>query len=158
MKKVLVSCAGGVALLGAVTVAGVATPAYAASAPAPAPAAQVHGAAAHPLAHWLRMHRREVRRAVVTVSAKTIDITPHELVTDLRSGTSIAGVAGEHDVSAQTVVSALVGAADAKVNQAVTDHRLTSSQGQTIEAKIPGSVAKLVNHEFGKHTGTTTAG
>ena len=157
MKKFLVSCAGGVALLGAVSVAGVATPAYAAT--APVPAAQVHSAATHPLEHWLRVHRRQVRRAVVTVSAKAIHISPRDLVTALRAGSSIAGVASEHGVSSQTVAGALVSAADAKINQAVTNHKLTSGQAQAIEAKVPGYVAKLVSHEFGKrsHAGATAA-
>ena len=62
-------------------------------------------------------------------------------------------------MSSQTVAGALVSAADAKINQAVTNHKLTSGQAQAIEAKVPGYVAKLVSHEFGKrsHAGATAA-
>ena len=46
-------------------------------------------------------------------------MTPQALRAELKSGKSVADVAGEHGVSAQTVVNALVGAADARIDKAV---------------------------------------
>jgi hypothetical protein len=57
-------------------------------------------------------------------------------------------VATEHNVSPQSVINALVSAADGRVNLAVSAHKLTSTQASKIEAKIPGLVTKVVNHTF----------
>lgn len=97
---------------------------------------------------WLKAHRTEIRRAGAEVSAKTIGITPQALVADLKAGNSVAGVATQHGVSPQTVVNALVGAADSRINQAVTAGKLTSTQASAIEAKLPSRVTKAVDHTF----------
>ena len=66
-------------------------------------------------------------------------------MTELKSGKSVAQVAGEHGVSTQTVVNALVGAADAKVDQAVTNQKLTSAEAAKIKAALPTYITKAVN-------------
>ncbi len=146
LKKAIAPLVLAGALLGATAAAGTAyaaTPtSTAATAAAPAKAS------AHPLRAWLRAHRKAIRRDVVAVSSKTIGVTPQDLVSELRSGKSIADVAGEHNVSAQTVVNALVGSADAKIDQAVTNHKLTQAQASEIEAALPGLATKVVNHTF----------
>jgi len=139
-------------LVGGILLGGIASAGTAAAAPVPAATAAPAGATPktgnHPLRAWLRAHRHEIRRAAVVISAKTIGIAPKDLVSELRSGKSIAGVAGEHNVSPQTVIAALVKAADARVNQAVTDHKLNPTQAGKIEAALPGRIAKAVNHTF----------
>lgn len=132
---------GGVATAGAAT-AGATTPAPTASTTAPSHAGKGHVKA------WLRSHRKELRKAGLEVSAKTIGISPTELRTDLKAGNSIAGVAAQHNVSAQTVVNVLVGVADNQINQAVTAKKLTSAQASAIEAKLPARFTKVVNHTF----------
>jgi hypothetical protein len=143
LKKAIAPIVIAGALLGATASAGTA---YAAT-PTPTATASAK-ASAHPLRAWLRAHRKEIRKEVVAISSKTIGVTPQDLVSELRSGKSIADVAGEHSVSAQTVENALVGAADTKINQAVTDHKLTSTEASKIEAALPGLAAKAVNHAF----------
>ena len=143
LKKIIAAIVVGGALLVGVASTGTAsatTPTVAVSATAPA--------GSHPLAAWLRTHRRQIRRAGIAISAKTIGVTPKELVTELRSGKSIAGVAGEHGVSAQTVIDAIVSAADTRVNQAVANNKLTSAEANKIESALPGYVAKAVNRTF----------
>jgi len=139
LKKTIASLVVGGALLGGVASAGTA---YAA---APATATASSSTAGHPLRTWLKAHRKEIRKAGIEISAKTIGITPKALVTELRSGKSVAQVAGEHNVSAQTVVNALVGAADTKVDQAVTSGKLTSAQAAKIKAALPGYITKAVD-------------
>jgi len=143
MKKVIVPVVIAGALLGGAAVAGAAT----STSPAPpAVAASSPNHAAHPhLRAWLRAHRHEIRRDGVAISAKTIGVTPQALVAELRSGKSIAEVAGEHNVSAQTVVDALANAADARINAAVTDHKLTQAQAQKIEAVLPKYLTRAVD-------------
>jgi hypothetical protein len=124
--------------LGATTVASAATPASNAS-------------TSHPKGHvaaWVRAHRAEIRKEGLAITAKSIGITPQELASDLKVGNSIAGVASQHNVTAQTVVNALVTAADGKINQAVTDGKLNATVAHRVEAKLPARVAKIVNHTF----------
>jgi hypothetical protein len=109
------------------------------------------------VAQWLRAHKVEVAKAVVSISAQTIGVTPSALVSDLRSGQSIADVAGANNVSVQTVINALVNAAEAKVSQAETDGKITSTQASTIDSELPGYVTKLVNHTFGTKSAHTAA-
>lgn len=145
LKKLIAPVVIAGALLGGVATAGTAY----ASAPAPATVtASATAKVAHPLRAWVRKHRRQIRRAGLAVSAKAIGVTPQALATELKSGKSIAQVADEHNVSSQSVVDALVDAADARVTQAVSNHKLTSAQASKIDAALPGYITKVVNHTF----------
>jgi hypothetical protein len=146
LRKIIAPVVVGGALLGGV--ASTAT-AYAA-APTTAvttPATTTHSGN-HPLRSWLKAHRHAMRKAGLAVSAKAIGVTPTDLRTELKSGKSIAQVAGEHNVTAQTVVNDLVSAADAKIAQAVTDNKITSARATKIEAALPAYLTKVVNHVF----------
>jgi hypothetical protein len=145
LKKLIAPLVIGGALLGGVASAG---SAYAGTPTPAATAAPSTHTGRQQLRAWLRAHRRQIRRDAVTISAKAIGVTSTQLVTELRSGTSIAAVAGQHNVSAQSVINALVSAADAKVNRALTDHKLTSAAAAAIEAALPTYVTKAVSHTF----------
>jgi transposase-like protein len=144
LKRIVTPIAiGGVLLIGA-TSAGFASSAYASTPAATSPVQSAN----HGVGAWVRSHRRQIAHAVVTISAKTIGVSDQSLVSDLRSGKSIAEVANDHGVSTQTVVNALVTAADAAVGKAVTDHKLTSAQATKIEAVLPGRATKVVKRVF----------
>ena len=145
LKKIIAPLVVAGVLAGGVATAGAA---YASTPAATATAGATGHAKGHGAQAWLRSHRRQIRRSGVAISAKTIGVTPKTLVSELRTGKSIADVAGEHGVSAQTVTNALVGAADTKISQAVTNHKLTSAQASKLEARVPGLVAKAVAHTF----------
>jgi hypothetical protein len=135
-----------VTIAGALLVGGIASTGTAfAATPATAGATASAAKSGHPLAAWLRAHRRQIVKAGVAISAKTIGVSSKDLVSELRSGKSVAQVAAEHGVSTTTVVNALVGAADAKVNSEVASHNLTAAQGATIEAALPAAIAKAVD-------------
>jgi len=143
LKKLIAPAIAGGILVGSLALGGAA---YAAApAPAAAPAAQTTVKQGH---HWLKAHRKGLRRAAVAISASTIGITPKALVAELKSGKSIAQVATEHNVTSDTVVGALTKAADAKVAQAVAAHKLTQAQADKIDAALPARITKLVNHVF----------
>lgn len=142
LKKIAVPIVAGGMLLGGIAATGTA---YAGTPATPVATADVTKGA---LRSWVRAHRRELAKAGVAISAKTIGVTPQDLVTELKSGKSIADVAGEHTVSVQSVVTALDSAADARINQAVTAHTLSSAEANRIEAALPGYVTKVVNHIF----------
>ncbi len=143
LKKFIAPAVIGGALLGGVVSAGTAY-AAAPAATTTAPSQTAKGQ----LRTWVRAHRRELRKAGLDISAKTIGITPQALRTDLKAGNSIAGVATQHNVNPQNVVNALVSAADTQVNQAVSAGKLTSTEASKIEAKLPTVVAKAVDHTF----------
>ncbi|MHB8497073.1 MAG: hypothetical protein ACYDES_03605 [Acidimicrobiales bacterium] len=96
----------------------------------------------------MRARGRKLRRAGAVIGAKPIGITPTALVADLRSTNSLAGVAGQHDISSRTVISDLVNAADGRIHLAVTDGRLTAPEASTLEAGLPGRIAMIANHAF----------
>ncbi len=144
-KKTLASLAvGGILVGGAVGAVGAGT----ASAATPAPAA-TSTTSGHGVKTWLKAHRKEVRRAFIATSAKAINnMTPQALAAELHSGKSVAQVAGEHGVSPQTVINALVQGADAKISQAVAAHQLTTAQGSKLQSRVPGWATKAVDHTF----------
>lgn len=132
------------ALLGSLAVGGTAfaaSPNTSATATAPAAAHHAHGKSRP----WWEAHRRSIRAEGLAVSAKTIGVTPHALVTELKTGKSIAQVAGEHDVSASTVVGALTSAADGKVAAAVTSGKLTQARADKLTAALPARITRAVN-------------
>ncbi len=135
-----------------VVIAGVllggATAATAGVASAASPTTASAPAGHHALKSWIRAHRRQIRQAALAVSAKSIGISPQALRAELKSGKSVAQVAGEHGVTAQTVIGALVAAADARIDQAVTNHKLSSDLATKIKDALPARVAKAVNHVF----------
>jgi prolyl-tRNA editing enzyme YbaK/EbsC (Cys-tRNA(Pro) deacylase) len=139
-------------LAGAGLSAGLVSPAGAATPPAVATAPAPPSTANHPLRAWLRGHRKAVARQTVAISAKTIGISPKALVVALHSGQSIAEVASSKSVDVQNVVNALVQAGATQVGRAVDNHKLTQALGTKIEAALPRSVTKLVNHTFGQHS------
>lgn len=143
LKKIVVPVVIGGALLGGVATAGTAS----AATPTTPAAAQAHAAKGEVRA-WMRANRKELRKAGLDVSAQAIGITPQALRADLKAGNSVAGVATQHNVSPQSVIDAVVSAADSQINQAVTDHKLTSTQASKIEARLPARVTKVVNHTF----------
>jgi hypothetical protein len=143
LKKFIAPVVVGGLLLGGIAFAGTA---YAA-APATSTTIQTQAGRAQ-LRAWVRAHRKELRKAGLDVSAKTIGITTQALRADLKAGNSISGVASQHNVDPQNVVNALVSAADTRVNQAVNAGKLTSAEASKIEAKLPTVVTKIVDHTF----------
>jgi uncharacterized membrane protein len=142
-KKIVAPVIIGGVLLGGIASGGAAYAATTATAPA-----HTSTAGGGKVATWVRDHRRELRRAGLDISAKTIGITPQALRSDLKAGNSVAGVATAHGVSSGSVVNALVSAADARVAKAVSAGKLSSTQASAVEAKVPAAATKLVNRTF----------
>ncbi len=96
-----------------------------------------------------RQDLRRFRKEAVQLAAKTIGIPPADLVKELKAGKSVADVATEHNVQPQTVIDALVQAADQKIEAAKTAGKITAEQASKLEAKAPAFVTKLVNAHRG---------
>ena len=122
----------GVSIAGAATTSGSTKPDSSASATAPK--------AGHPRA------RRAIARHAFLLSAKTIGVSPAELLKDLQSGQTIAQVATAHNVQPQTVIDALVKAADARIEKAKANGKISADRAAKLEAKVPTLAANFVNN------------
>jgi uncharacterized protein (DUF433 family) len=91
------------------------------------------------------VRRRRLRRAGA-LAAKTIGISPAELVQQLRAGKTIAEIASDHGVTAQTVISALQDAATAKIEAAKTADKITAERAARLETRAAKVIPKLVNN------------
>ena len=80
-------------------------------------------------------------------AAKALGMTTQDLMTELRSGKTLADVATEKNVKADDVKAAIVGAVNAQVDQAVKDGKLTQTQADNIKAQV----AKIdLSQKFGR--------
>jgi polyhydroxyalkanoate synthesis regulator phasin len=86
--------------------------------------------------------------------AKALGIDAASLRTALEGGKSIADVAKEKGIAVDTVVQAVVAAETARIDQAVTDGKLSQAQADARKADLTARVAAMVN-EF---DGTMPAG
>lgn len=93
---------------------------------------------------------RQALRGMVETAANTIGVSPADLVTELKTGKSVADVANEHNVAPDTVVKAIVDAGTAKVDEAVTNGKITQAQGDKIKSRLSDAASKFVNTTRGQ--------
>jgi hypothetical protein len=139
-----VLASSGVAIAGATA----STDAHSAPVAQTAPAATATPAAPPSLTHkWeiRRLRLRALLRGAGGVVTKTIGIDRKTLRQGLRSGMTIAEIATAHTVSLQTVIDALVAAADKKLESALTAGKIRAELAARIEQRLPARIAKLVN-------------
>ena len=93
--------------------------------------------------------------AGLDAAAEAIGIESEELRTALRDGQTIAEVAEANDVDVQTVIDALVADAEAALDEAVSNDRLTEDQAAEIKENLPDRIEAMVNGEgpFGHRGG-----
>lgn len=95
-----------------------------------------------------RPHHRHGRfGAGLDAAAEAIGIESEELRAALRDGATIAEVAEANDVDVQDVVDALVADAEAMIDQAVEDGRLTEEEAAERKADLPERIEALVDGE-----------
>jgi hypothetical protein len=103
--------------------------------------------------HHFRMHEGFGPMGVGPASMKQLvtllKIDPQTLLTELRSGKSIADIAKEKGVDLATIEKALVTSADQAIDQAVAHGWLTSAQATSLKAKAPSEIDQLVNRKGG---------
>ncbi len=80
----------------------------------------------------------------LAVAAKTLGVKPRALATGLCDGQSLAQIASQHGKSTQDVVTALVKAADARIDRLVKAGRLDATKAaqrkSTVEARVTARV------------------
>jgi len=92
---------------------------------------------------------KALRHHEFKVAADTIGVTPAELRADIKNGQSVAEVAASKNVPVDTVITAVVNDASAKIDKAVTNGKLTQEKADAMKAKLTDRVTKLVNAHKG---------
>ena len=94
--------------------------------------------------------RKEIRRGGGKVVADTLGVSRADLRAALKGGQSISEYATSLGKDPQTVVDALVNAANTKLDQLVADGKLQQDRADTIKGKVPARVNTIVNRHFGQ--------
>ncbi|MHB8375941.1 MAG: hypothetical protein ACYDEB_03185 [Dehalococcoidia bacterium] len=89
------------------------------------------------------------RKEIVDSAAKAIGIQPKALVTELKSGKSIADVAAEHNVALSAVKTQITGDVQAKLNTLVQDKKITQARADAIMKALTNNLDKILNHHRG---------
>jgi lambda repressor-like predicted transcriptional regulator len=97
----------------------------------------------------LRAKRLHARGAVLRVAGNYLELTPKELVYELRSGTSLADLAAARGKSVDGLEDALFAAFKAKVEAAVAAGRLDAARAQRVLGRAPAQIRRLVNRSRG---------
>jgi hypothetical protein len=141
---------GGVALAGAAD--GSSSSAANPAASTAAPAAKPDQASAH-LRRRARLRLRKLLKGAGGVVTTAIGIDRPTLRQGLRDGLTIAQIATAHGVAPQTVIDALVAAADKKLEAAATAGKISSERVARIEQRLPARITDLVDNWHPKHLG-----
>ena len=92
---------------------------------------------------------RGVRRAAIKVAAQaaaaTIGVEVAELRDAVRSGQTVGAFAESKGVSADSVVTAVVEALDARIDKAVTDGKVDEARAAKVKERVPEFAQRLVN-------------
>jgi len=85
----------------------------------------------------------------LSVAAETLGMSAEELLTELRSATSLAAVAEARGVERATLIDKLVAAAEEQLAQAVADGRLTQAQADERKAGLRAEITEHVDRVGG---------
>lgn len=96
-----------------------------------------------------RGHRGSFGRGMhLETAAGVIGVEVEALSDALRDGQTIGEVAEANGSSVAAVIEALVAEANAKLDQAVADEKLTAERAEEIRAETPDRIEAMVNGEF----------
>lgn len=80
-------------------------------------------------------------------AAKALNMTPQQLMEELRQGKSVATVAKEKGVALETVKKAIVDAETAKIDEAVKNGKITAEQAAKLKADLSSRVDQFLQAE-----------
>lgn len=79
--------------------------------------------------------------------SKYLNLTPKQIFSELRSGKSLAQIATEHGKTAAGLKTQLTNAAKARLDKAVSNKLITSSQEQLILGRLSSRLDTLINRK-----------
>jgi transposase-like protein len=92
-------------------------------------------------------------RLALQTAAATIGVSPEELGTQIRGGKTVAAVAGEHNVDPATVVNAVVGALNRRIDQAAAEGKIDADRAAKAKEKVPDLANRFVNETKSQRSG-----
>jgi hypothetical protein len=90
-------------------------------------------------------------------AATALGVSTEDLISAFQDGKSIADVAAEQGVDVQAVIDALVAEASSRLDEAVTDGRLTAEEAATRKAEITEKITEMVDQAGGLRPGRPEA-
>ena len=90
--------------------------------------------------------RHQALKAGVKLAAKTIGIDAKTLVSEVRSGKTVAEVAQAHNVDPQHVIDVVVTAGNKKIDEWAGKGKLSAERAAALKVKLATRVAELVNN------------
>jgi len=96
----------------------------------------------------MKMHQQGARNQLIKESASILNISQATVVSDLRSGKSLAQIAGN---STATLIQQLVASEQSRLQQAVTSGKLTQAKATQMTTNLTARITKFVNATPAKH-------
>ena len=85
--------------------------------------------------------------------AGALNTTTDQLKEDLRDGKTIKEIAEANNVDVNTVINKIVDAANKRIDEAVSNGKLTKEQGDKIKSEVKEHVTEFVNNGLPKFPG-----
>ncbi len=82
----------------------------------------------------------------LAVAAKALGMTEAELAAKLKDGTSLADVAKDQNITTAALIKALVAEAEANIDAAVKDGKLTTAEAEERKASLTERITDRVNN------------
>jgi hypothetical protein len=98
------------------------------------------------------------QQSLVAVAAEKLNMTQADLVTELRSGKTIAQVAEGKQVALDTIVDAFVATRQARMAEAVTTGRMTQAQADAMLATMKANVTARLSQPWSPQGNGSGAG
>ncbi|MBE2198943.1 MAG: hypothetical protein IAE79_10060 [Anaerolinea sp.] len=92
------------------------------------------------------------------VAAQMLDMTVDEIQAELSAGISIADLAANHDVDAQTIIDEALAQHQAALDTAVANGTLTQEQADWMQANMATMIATRINEPWGTMSGGRGSG
>jgi len=89
--------------------------------------------------------RPRLGKQVLTSAAEQLGMDPQDLLTELKSGKSIADVAHEKNVDPQTIIDKIVGTLDGQIDARVAAHKMDQAKADVMKQNLPARVTEFVN-------------
>ena len=102
--------------------------------------------------------RHRVGRAAFKVVLDQLGVSKDELKSALQGGQTISQYATSLGKDPAALADALTQAANDRIDQAVSDGKLTAERAATIKSKVPARVDKFLNRSWGQHAQAGQAG
>gem|GEM_PF-1637390 len=109
---------------------------------------QMGGRMGSQMGGWMSGRIGGPENSLISVAAEQLDFTVDELLAELEDGRSIADVAEQRGVDAQTIADAYIAVRTERLDEAVAEGRITQEQADEMLAHMTEEVAEHLSEPF----------